>query len=355
MEEIIAHEAAHQWFGNSVALGDWSNIWLNESFATYAQGLWVEHSRGAEALDEWLTDVYGVVIDRFDSILPAGEPLPDNLFNNGVYRWGGLALHDLRIEVGDDTFFDIITTYHDTYKGGNALTDDFIAVAEAVSGKPLESFFDRWIFNDFLAPIPELGLTFEGHRVGDGQANTLRGKDNDDVMFAGDGNDTVAGGAGNDVIFGEFGDDILRGDRNKRSAQDQANGDDIIYGGAGRDRIGGKGGDDKLYGDEGDDQIWGDNGDDLLWGGRGDDELYGGHGDDTFMLATGEGFDIVYDFGIGNDVFGLTDGLSFEDLSFTVMGTHTQISAWDELLAEVANFTDTLLSSDFVSDPANVA
>lgn len=264
-------------------------------------------------------------------------------------------MHDLRLEVGDDTFFDIVSTYYDTYKGGNVATQDLITVAEEVSGEPLESFFDRWIYNDYLAPIPELGLAFDGHIVGDEAANGLKGRGSDDAIFAGGGDDTVAGGGGNDVIFGEFGDDILRGDGDKRSAQDQATGDDIIYGGAGRDRIGGKGGNDKLYGDEGDDQIWGDNGDDLLWGGRGDDELYGGAGNDTFVLAKGEGVDIVYDFGAGRDVFGLADGLAFEDLSFTVMGTRTQISAWDELLAEINNFTNILLSSDFVSDPAIVA
>ena len=348
LEGTIAHEAAHQWLGNDVALADWSDIWLNEGFATYSEGLWFEDSRGAEALDDWVTDTYGFVEDFFEFFEPPGDPLADDLFNPGVYEWGALALHDLRIEVGDQTWFDIVSTYYDTYKGGNVITEDLVEIAESVSGRQLKSFFDRWIYNDYLAPIPELDLVFDGHIVGDEAANTLiGGNQTDDVMFAGGGDDIVAGGAGNDVIFGEAGDDILRGDRNNRSRQNSVTGDDIIYGGAGRDRIGGKGGNDKLYGDEDDDRLWGDSGDDLLWGGRGNDKLYGGRGKDTFVLALKEGTDTVYDFAQGEDVFGLTYDLSFEALSFSLVGTTTQISFEDEVLMAVNNFTAALSSSDF--------
>ena len=350
LEDVIAHEAAHQWFGDHITLEDWSDIWLNEGFATYSEGLWREHSGGAEALDDWLITTYDFVENFFEFLKPPGEPTADDLFNSGVYEWGALALHALRTEVGDDTFFDIVGTYYDTYKGDTVATEDLIEVAEAVSGQPLKSFFDRWVYNDYLAPIPELGLAFDGHVVGDKGANILKGENTvDDVMFAGSGDDTVAGGLGDDVIFGEFGDDVLRGDRNNSSPQDWATGNDIIYGGAGSDRIGGKGGHDQLYGDEGDDQIWGDAGDDLLWGGRGDDQLYGGDGDDTFVLATGEGTDIIYDFDVGNDVFGLADSLTFEELSFAVTGTITQIITGNQILAEVVNFTTTLSNADFIT------
>lgn len=157
-EEVVTHELAHQWFGNSVSVGDWSDIWLNESFATYAQGLWLEHTQGQQALDERIREMYAVVVQNRESMSPPGEPPADGLFNLGVYYWGALCLHALRLEVGDDAFFEILKTYHEQYEGGNARTADFIAVAEKVSGKELSTFFDSWLYSEDLAPIPALGL-----------------------------------------------------------------------------------------------------------------------------------------------------------------------------------------------------
>jgi aminopeptidase N len=157
-EEVVAHELAHQWFGNSVSLADWRDIWLNESFATYAQVLWLEHTEGRQALDERIREMYRVVLENRDSMSPPGEPPADGLFNLGVYYWGALCLHALRLEVGEATFFEILKTYHERFKGGNVRTADFIAVAEEVSGKELSAFFDSWLYSGDLAPIPALGL-----------------------------------------------------------------------------------------------------------------------------------------------------------------------------------------------------
>lgn len=159
LEEIIAHEAAHQWFGNSVTLADWRDIWLNEGFATYSQGLWIEYKQGSEALNDWVKEQYEFVAENIEDLVPPGEPPANDLFNAGVYEWGALALHALRLEIGDEEFFDTLQTYYDRFRGGNVTTQDFISVAEDVSGKELSSFFDRWLYSEELQPIPELGLT----------------------------------------------------------------------------------------------------------------------------------------------------------------------------------------------------
>lgn len=157
-ELTVAHELTHQWFGDAVSVADWSDIWLNEGFATYGEALWVEHIRGSNGLDRFIEAQYEEVASYPQYYPPPGSPSAHDLFNGGVYLRGGLLLHALRVKAGDDTFFKIMQTYFERYKGGNASTENFISVAEEVSGEDLADFFKAWLHDEGLPPIPELGL-----------------------------------------------------------------------------------------------------------------------------------------------------------------------------------------------------
>ncbi len=161
LELTVAHELAHQWFGDSVSLKKREDIWLNEGFATYSQYLWYEHLRGRQALDAQMTGVYNAVQKAGGQILGAiGKPSADKLFDEGVYYRGALTLHALRIKVGDDAFFRIMRTYADRYRNSNASTADFIAVAKTVSGQDLDAFFDAWLYESKLPEMPAASAIF---------------------------------------------------------------------------------------------------------------------------------------------------------------------------------------------------
>lgn len=150
IERIVAHEVAHQWFGNHVSPATWQDIWLNEGFATYAEDLWIEFGRNGDqtTLEDRLVERALVAAE------PApGDPGPSGLFDASVYRRGGLTLHALRLEVGDDAFFTILRTWLNRYGGGSASTADFVALAEEIHNADLSEFFDAWLSD---RPIPSL-------------------------------------------------------------------------------------------------------------------------------------------------------------------------------------------------------
>ena len=156
---VVVHELAHQWYGDSVSVASWKDIWLNEGFASYAETLWWEHTAGAGALKEDLTSRYQYVrtipASRMD---PIGDPGPDNLFDPEVYDRGALTLHALRLKVGDAAFFRIMKEWFLRHKDGNASTADFIGLSEEISGQDLGDFFQAWLYETDLPDIPELGL-----------------------------------------------------------------------------------------------------------------------------------------------------------------------------------------------------
>jgi aminopeptidase N len=148
----IAHELAHQWYGDSVSVADWKDVWLNEGFATYAEWLWNQHE-GGETPKQMFDEIY----NGKGSLDPGAtaEPTVATLFGDEVYGRGGATLEALRITVGDAAFFKIIRAWAADRKYGNGSTAQFIALADKVSGKSLDSFFKPWLFEKGKPPYPK--------------------------------------------------------------------------------------------------------------------------------------------------------------------------------------------------------
>lgn len=147
--EIVAHELAHQWFGNHVSLAGWRDIWLNEGFATFAEWIFVE-----EFLDGSIEDEARDVHDLSTNLGAPGDPGADDLFGGAVYNRGGLVLYALMVEIGEEDFRALLLEWVERYGGGDAATDDFIALAEEISGDDLDDLFDAWLFGDQLPAFP---------------------------------------------------------------------------------------------------------------------------------------------------------------------------------------------------------
>src|SRR3954451_11213699 len=144
-EITVAHELAHQWVGDSVSPEQWTDIWLNEGFATYAEWLWGE-SRGLTTVQAQIDRVMKAkATDPFWQVLP-GNPGAADLFHPATYDRGGATLVALRTRIGDRPFATLLRTWTTQNRGGNVTTADFIALAEQVSGQQLDDFFDTWLY-----------------------------------------------------------------------------------------------------------------------------------------------------------------------------------------------------------------
>jgi len=143
---LLSHELAHQWFGNAVSPADWSDLWLNESFASYAAWLWLDHV-GIVRLEGIAQDT--LEARQYGSEATA-EPSVGNLFGFERYDGGAVVLHALRLELGDDVFFDVLQTWVADHDGTSATTDDFVRTAETVAGRSLTEFLDAWLYAETL-------------------------------------------------------------------------------------------------------------------------------------------------------------------------------------------------------------
>ncbi|MEO7083029.1 MAG: M1 family metallopeptidase [Gemmatimonadaceae bacterium] len=149
-EDLIAHETAHQWFGDAVTEREWPHVWLSEGFATYFAALWDRAARGDTAFHATMRRIRGTVLNDTMSVTkrPVIDTIETNLLsllNRNSYEKGGFVLHMLRLQVGERAFFDGLRAYYLKHRHSTAVTDDLRAEMEKSSKQNLAWFFDQWL------------------------------------------------------------------------------------------------------------------------------------------------------------------------------------------------------------------
>lgn len=176
-EGLISHEFSHQWFGDLITCGTWADVWLNESFATYCESVWIEHQSGDSAYrvhlnqqaDYYLGTNPGLPI--YNPSYALHTPDPNTLYNTElVYYKGACVLHQLRYLIGDSLFFRALHTYatDTSFMYKNAVTQDFVQTVNQVTGQDLTWFFREWIY---FPDHPKYSSTFNFQDAGNGTWN----------------------------------------------------------------------------------------------------------------------------------------------------------------------------------------
>lgn len=167
-EGLVAHETAHQWFGNSATAREWPHLWLSEGFATYWAALWTRQAHGDSAFRASMRRIRDVILR--DTTAVATRPVIDTietdlleLLNANSYQKGGFVLHMLREELGDTAFFRGVRDYYNAHKHATALTSDLQDALERSSERDLDLFFDQWLHRP---GYPELDVAWRSDSTG---------------------------------------------------------------------------------------------------------------------------------------------------------------------------------------------
>jgi aminopeptidase N len=147
-----SHELAHEWFGDSVSVATWDNIWLNEGFATFGAWLWSEHAGGQSTYASALATYNSISADNPFWKQSIADPKRNTMFSSAVYYRGGMTLASLRHKIGDKKFFTLLKTWVREHRMGNATTEQFTALANKVSGQNLNGFFKTWLWDQSKPP-----------------------------------------------------------------------------------------------------------------------------------------------------------------------------------------------------------
>jgi len=183
MDSLVAHELAHQWFGDLVTCREWTHAWLNEGFATYMEHVWKEHHEGRDAylynlevdLELYLSEHSG----RYGRpIVERHWDTPIDIFDRHLYQKGGLVLHVLRETLGDVAFWRGLTFYLERHRGGSVETRDLLRALEDATGRSLEELFHQWVGR---AGHPELEVSAK--IADDATRVTIKQKQGDKSLF----------------------------------------------------------------------------------------------------------------------------------------------------------------------------
>lgn len=174
VESLIAHETAHQWFGDMASEKSFPHLWLSEGFATYLTHIYLESKYGTDSLNKRMQNDRQEIIDfakqSNKTVVDSVSSLM-SLLNTNSYQKGGWILHMLRRQLGDSVFHRIIRKYYASYAGGNADTRDFEKICETESGKDLHIFFDQWLYSP---GVPKLDVQWSYNEKDKTVAATLK-------------------------------------------------------------------------------------------------------------------------------------------------------------------------------------